>query len=522
MPNSFDHGDRGPSNSRLFVAGLAFVLTMCVITAVMVAKYQGRLDPIVRVSAELTNVGDGLPAKSDVKFRGVLVGFVNGVIPAAGGGLNIVHIDLKPEYAAGIPDTVTARVVPSNVFAVSSVQFVENGKGSAALRAGAIIGEDQSLPTVLFQTTLNKLREVLKAFGREPSADSVGWLTALGEAVEGRGDRLEDAGRDLNEIVTQLNDVVGDETGPTTLSAFTAAADGLREASPQLFDALAVAVRPMRTLAEKRSALTNFLSGGLDTVVTFGDALDNHTDRLIHIGTELTPVVGTFADNADALPTMMSRTLDMVDAFHREGWNEAAALPRVKAVISLTPSRTYVRADCPRYGELKGPSCDTAPEVPVAPALNSALGSQGLPMPPGVSENRPNLAPPRDSIRGRGEVGGLPAPPEQGAPLAPDAPQPSPPGTGPPPSGVVLPPLLPAEIPPPDQPATPSSPIPPAAVAPQSADIGGNVGPVGSRQEQDQLSRIVGGQSNAATVFLLGPLARGATVHLTPEAGGGR
>jgi virulence factor Mce-like protein len=503
MPNSFDHGGRGPSNRRLFVAGVAFALTVCVLTALMIAKYQGRLDPIVRVTAELTNVGDGLPAKSDVKFRGVLVGFVNGVVPATGGLPNVVHIDLKPAYAAGIPDTVTARVVPSNVFAVSSVQLVESGNDAAPLRTGSVIREDQSLPTVLFQTTLNKLREVLKAFGREPSADSVGWLTALGEAVQGRGDRLEDAGRDLNEIVTQLNDVVGDDdVGPTTLSAFTAAADGLRDASPELFDALAVAVKPMRTLAEKRAALTNFLSKGLDTVGTFGDALDNHTDRLIHIGTELSPVVGVLADNANSIPTMMSRTLDMVDEFHHVGWNEEAELPYVKAVISLTPTRTYVRADCPRYGELKGPSCDTAPEVPVTPALSSTLGSRGLPMPPGVSENRPNLAPPRDSIRGSGELGSAPSPPEGGTP---PGPEPTPPDAG-------LPPPLPAEVPDPS----------PTPVQPQSAVIGGNVGPVGSRQESDQLSFIVGGRANAATEILLGPLARGATVHLASAPGGDR
>lgn len=522
MPNSFDHGGRGPSNSRLFVAGIAFVLMVCVITTLMIAKYEGRLDPIVRVSAELTNVGDGLPAKSDVKFRGVLVGFVSGVVPATGGRPNIVHIDLKPAYAAGIPDTVTARVVPSNVFAVSSVQFVETGKGTAPLRAGAVIHEDQSLPTVLFQTTLNKLREVLKAFGREPSADSIGWLTAFGEATQGRGDRLENAGRDLNEIVTQLNDVVGDDAGPTTLSAFTAAANGLRDASPELFDALADAVRPMQTLAEKRSALTNFLSGGLGTVGRFGDALDNHTDRLIHISTELTPVVGVLADNADAIPTMIGRTLDMVDEFHHVGWNEAAELPIVKAVISLTPSRTYVRADCPRYGELKGPSCDTAPEVPVAPALSSALGSRGLPMPPGIQENRPNLAPPRDSIRGEGDVGEAPPAPDQGTPVAPTAEQPPPPGLEPTPPGAALPQPLPAEISPPDQPDAPPTPVPPPAVQPQSAVIGGNVGPVGSRQEIDQLSLIVGGHANAATEFLLGPLARGATVHLAPDPGGDR
>jgi virulence factor Mce-like protein len=523
MPNSFDHAGRGPSNTRLFVAGVAFVLIASAIAAFMIAKYQGKLDAFVRVSAQLINVGDGLPAKSDVKFRGVLVGFVNGVVPATGGRPNIVHIDLKPAYAAGIPDTVAARVVPSNVFAVSSVQFVESGKGTAPLRTGSVIREDQSLPTVLFQTTLNKLREVLKAFGREPSADSIGWLTALGEATQGRGDRLEDAGRDLNKIVTQLNDVVGDDTGSTTLSAFTAAADGLREASPELFDALASAVRPMRTLAEKRSALTNFLSGGLETLGTMGDAFDHHTDRLINIATQLTSVTGVLADNADKIYALFRRTGATFRQFEANGWNREASLIYAKAVISLTPTRTYVRADCPRYGALKGPSCDTAPEVPVAPALSLALGSRGLPLPPGVSENRPNLAPPRDSIRGRGDVGQGPLVPEQAAPVPPAAERPPPlPGPAPTPSGIALPPRLPAEIAPPDQPNAPSQPVRPPAVQGQSAVLGGNVGPVGSRQEKDQLSLIVGGDANAATEFLLGPLVRGATVHLAPNQGGGR
>jgi virulence factor Mce-like protein len=522
MPNVFDHAGRGPSNTRLFVTGVSFVLAVCVMAALMIAKYQGRLDAIVRVSADLINVGDGLPAKSDVKYRGVLVGFVNGVVPARDGRSNIVHIDLKPTYAVGIPDTVTARVVPSNVFAVSSVQFVETGKATAPLRSGTIIHEDQSLPTVLFQTTLNKLRKVLKAFGREPSADSIGWLTALGEATQGRGDRLEDAGRDLNEIVTQLNAVVGDDASLTTLSAFTAAANALRDASPELFDALAGVVRPMQTLAEKQSALTDLVSGGLGTVGTMGDTFDHHTDRLINITTELTPVVGVLADNADKIHALFSRMGTTFERFQDHAWRSDASLIMAKAVISLTPTRTYVRADCPRYGEVKGPSCDTAPEVPVAPALSSALGSRGLPLPPGVSENRPNLAPPRDSIRGRGDIGGVPVPPEQGTPVPPTVERPLPPGPEPIPPGAALPPLLPAEIPPPDPPDASSDPFLPPSVQTQSAVIAGNVGSVGSRQEKDQLSVIVGGEANAATEFLLGPLVRGATVHLAPDTGGDR
>lgn len=498
MPNSFDYGGRGPSNGRLFAAGVSFLLIVAAVTALMIAKYQGRLDPIVRVSAELVNVGDGLPAKSDVKFRGVLVGFVSDVVSAGERRSNIVRIDLKPQYVSGIPNTVTARVVPSNVFAVSSIQLVDSGKGSAPLRAGAVIHEDQSLPTVLFQTTLNKFRAVLTAVGREPSADSIGWLTALGEATQGRGDRLEDAGKDLNDIVNQLNTVVGDDTGPSTIASLTAAADSLRKAAPDLFDALASAVKPMQTLAEKRAALTDFLSAGLNTVGEVADAFDHQTDRLINISTQLTPMLGVLADNSDITRTIIGRMAKTMGEFN------TAVDPRThsgvaKAVISFTPSRTYVRADCPRYGELKGPSCFTAPEVPVAPSLTPALGSRGLPLPPGVSENRPNLAPPRESMTHAGEVGEGPPAPEQGTP----GPQPMLPAESPPPQGL------------PAQPGLPS-------LQPQSAVIGGNVGPVGSRQERDQLSFIVGGHANAATELLLGPLARGATAHIAPDPGGGR
>ena len=119
MPNSFDTEARAPSNARLFVVGVGFLVIAATTITLLIAKSRGALDSFLRVTAELVNVGDGLPVKSDVKFRGVLVGFVSGVVPAHARRPNVVRLNLKPQYAAGIPGTVTARVVPSNVFAVS-------------------------------------------------------------------------------------------------------------------------------------------------------------------------------------------------------------------------------------------------------------------------------------------------------------------------------------------------------------------------------------------------------------------
>lgn len=166
MPRSLEQ-DGAASERQLFGVGIAVVVVSALVTAAMLVKSTGRLNDYVRVVADLVNVGDGLPQKSDVKYHGVLVGMVNDVVPAAHGKPNYVHIDLKPEYAKSIPAAVTARVVPSNVFAVSSVQLVgsPNQRAGGEIRQGAHIPEDKRLPTVLFQTTVSKLRDLLAAAG---------------------------------------------------------------------------------------------------------------------------------------------------------------------------------------------------------------------------------------------------------------------------------------------------------------------------------------------------------------------
>lgn len=207
---------------------MAVALVATLLTVGLLYKSTGRLNDYVRVVADLVNVGDGLPQKSDVKYHGVLVGMVNSVVPAEHGKPNFVHIDLKPEYAQSIPAAVTARVVPSNVFAVSSVQLVGNGPGSI-IRPGTHIQEDKNLPTVLFQTTVSKLRDLLAAVGRGREDRSVGILAALAAATDHRRATLLTSGKQLNRLIEQLNSIVSTDAGPSTVSALL---DATRGCSP--------------------------------------------------------------------------------------------------------------------------------------------------------------------------------------------------------------------------------------------------------------------------------------------------
>lgn len=78
MGNSLDTDGRGPSERQLLGAGIAVLVVIALATGGLLAKSTGALNSYIRVVADLMNVGDGLPAQSDVKYHGLLVGSVPG------------------------------------------------------------------------------------------------------------------------------------------------------------------------------------------------------------------------------------------------------------------------------------------------------------------------------------------------------------------------------------------------------------------------------------------------------------
>ncbi len=503
----------GPTPKQLFFAGVGVIAASALVTGLLIGKSTGQLDSYTRVVADLTNVGDGLPSRSDVRYHGLLVGTVSDVVPASYGKPNFVHIDLDAEYAPAIPKTVTARVVPSNVFAVSGVELVDQGQGPA-IQSGDHVREDTKLPTVLFQTTLSKLRDILYATGRGRDDNTLGILAALNAATQNRRAELLTAGAQLDKLVNQLNDVVAtDTTSPSMLSALIDATHGLQQTAPDLLDALHRAVGPMQVLVEQRAQFDSLLSGGASTLGTAHSSLANQTDRLITISRQLTPVFGVLAQTSNNWLPGFQKLGGLSQKFMDEVWMPEVDQANIRINLALTPSYSYTRADCPQYGQLKGPSCFTAPLVAVRPDLPEVLMPQNFQPPPdlmpppgtvvGPSGNLvavgpplinpyPNLADPNPPL----PEGMAPAPPVPGT--ANPAFAPPPPGAAPAPV-----PNMPAPDP------IPAGPLP-AEAAP--ASYSGNVGPVGSAQERDQMSYITGAPATTATQLLLGPVVRGMTV----------
>lgn len=498
--NPFEFDGRGPNPRQLLRRGAAVIVAVAMAVTLLLMKSTGRLDNYVNVVAELSNVGDGLPKKSDVKYRGVLVGAVTDVTPAVDGKPNYVRIRIKALYAKNIPSTVTARVVPSNVFAVSSVQLVQNGN-APAIRAGARIQQDTTLPTVLFQTTISKLRDLLSATGRDRNDNSVGILAAVGAATQNRRVKLLTGGAQLNRLIQQLDGIVTTDSGPSTISALVDAAAGLQATAPDLVDALHQAVKPMQTFAEKRAQLKSMVAGAGFTVGTAREAIDNHVDQLIRISAELGPALGVIAKNRKHFVPISVRARNFANKFIQEAWNPETDTATLRGILSFTPTYTYTRADCPQYGELKGPSCFTAPQIAVRPDLPEVLLPQNYQPPP-------NLSPPPGTVLGpNGNLVAVGPPLINPTPSLIDPNPPLPWWTGPAPRVPGTADPSDAPIPPPITPPQPS----PTAVP---SSYGGNVGPVGGPEERAQLGLLTGAPASAATQLLLGPVARGTTVSL--------
>ncbi|WP_216916888.1 MlaD family protein [Nocardia noduli] len=499
-----DPSGRGPTMRQLLIAGAAGLVVLTLVFGFLYARYQGYFVPKVNVVANLTTTGDGLPSQADVKFRGVLVGAVDEVEIADKGEMQKVQIELKPEFAEGIPANVTARVVPSNLFAVTSVELVFNGPADQYLEEGAVIEEDRSQGTIALQDTLTAVRNVLDKidpvqFGRV--------LGTLSQALDGSGrmpgstiERFDRWLLAVDESIPDLGVMLGD---------FSSSFRALNQSAPELVDVLGSSVQTARTIADRRAELVSLITGASSTVDTVNALFARNPDVGKQVTAGTSDTFGALAADPAAITAAIVNLGDSAaklnTVFH---WG-----PQKQMVwnlgISFTPYQPNTVENCPRYGELAGPSCFNAPaavEIPPMPqslqprALDSAAGlpplvpMPGLPVLPGLTTSAVPLP--------TGTEGGTPKP-FAGTPLEGLVPELPPIFGGPQPA---------AQQPAPQQPAAASDPAR-AQTKPAAAPI--------SYRGDAAITQLLGRKPTTTEYLLLSPIMKNGILQVT-ESGGGR
>lgn len=480
-----DHNGRGPRPWQMTVAGLVMLTVLAVLLGLLGLRYTGRFEDRVQVRAVLTSTGDGLPERADVKFRGMVVGAVSQVDVVAAGARQQVQIDLDSRIAPSIPDNVTARVIPNNLFGVTGIELVDNGVTPGRLAAGAEIAEDTSSGTIQLQTTLTVLRDVLTKIQPEKLGRVLATFSeALDPGARAPGSTIERLDTWVTEVrrIEGVGELLGDLGRATT---------ALSESAPELVGVLAESVTTARTVTERRDNLIAMLANASGAV----DSVNSLFARSPNAGKDLVPgldgLFGSLAQDPDAIPTAVANLNTALGKLSGVfTWGPQRQM-RWNLDVSFTPFQQYTAQDCPRYGEMAGPRCGGAsvPQVAPVPQYPPNLLPGWLPS-AGPKPQLPAVPAPAAVLP---QIPGLPVLP--GLPTLPAIP------------GITAP-LFPAPG------ATPAPAGPPVPGQPAATPAGA---PIAQLRGHAAVAALLGRQPTTSELLLLTPILAGGTIGIYSE-----
>ncbi|MFW0787115.1 MCE family protein [Gordonia sp. CPCC 206044] len=358
-----DTDGRNPSLVQYVLRGVAFLVALLILFVLLFLRYQGTFTSTVPVTAEMTDVGDGLVDGADVRYNGLIVGSVQAIDLSDKVGpdnrqFKNVEIDIEPDQASGIPANITARTVPSNLFGVNSVEFVTPAQPSSDhVSSGTTIPADTSLPTIRLQDAQNELRTLLQAV---PPEDLASVLGTLADALKGGG-AVFGAFVPLLDNYWRTINAQFPPGAPSGFDNFNNAVRGLSQSTPKLLDTLGRSVIPAMTIAEKQQELTAVLSAGQGVLDETQALFAANGDRGKRVVADLNRTIGAAVLEPEALPQAVD-ALNNLAAKVLTVFTGVNGHAQLNIGVGFGAFERYSRQNCPvynggPYGQLRGPGC---------------------------------------------------------------------------------------------------------------------------------------------------------------------
>ncbi len=299
----------------LKVLGAGLIALMLFFMWLTYAFFTKAFVDVEEVTVETGKAGLNLPQNADVKLRGMIVGEVREIEPSDE-GVRLV-LGIKPDMIDDVPADVSAQLVPKTLFGEKYVALIpgEGASSDDALQAGDVI-ERAEVP-IEVEKLLNDFYPLLQAV--EP-ADLSYTLTAVADALEGRGEELGETLVSANEYLTALNPDVPQFVD--NLVAFGEVADGYSEALPELGRLLTNSTTTGNTVVEKQAELGAFFAESTrlsDTLTAFVDANADSLDALAAQNRVLLGVSSRYATTFPCFLGGMATVLPRLDSVLRNG-----------------------------------------------------------------------------------------------------------------------------------------------------------------------------------------------------------
>ncbi|MBH0781524.1 MCE family protein [Nocardia bovistercoris] len=330
-------------------AGLALVLVVVALVAIALVMFVGGFTPTATVLVQAPRSGLVLDTDAKVKVRGAEIGRV--VAVDTGGDGALLRLEIAPDKLRLVPSNVGVDIRSTTVFGAKYVNFViPDNPSPTPLKPGSIVSATRV--TVEFNTLFQRLSDVLAQV--EPQKLNA-TMAALGEALDGRGQRtgelLSDSDRYLREINPYLPTLRAD------LASTTAVTDIYSESADDLLRTADNATFVGRTLVDERAGLDTVLANVIGLGDTAGAVLrQNETDLTASLAL-LRPTTALLAAYGPALGCVIDGVGGLMPLAERIFGGVLPGIGMNTNFMAGSPPYTYPD-DLPKVNATGGPHCD--------------------------------------------------------------------------------------------------------------------------------------------------------------------
>lgn len=336
---------------RLWLAGVAYLVTLCLLIALSIAVYDKKFTSSTTVTVMADRAGLQLARFSDVRLHGALVGHVKGI--ESDGKQAEITLSLKPEAARKISSNVGVRILPTTLFGRHYLELTPPKNGTTVggpLRDGSVIPASRVTTNVELQRILANLFPLLRSIR---PADLNATLYALAHALQGKGDQIGDTFVTLNDYLSRVN--VELPTLRTDLRLLSEVSKTYELAAPDLIRLLGNATVTARSITDKEGALNRALGSLTGLARTTRVTLAENEKALIaqvRSGRPLLALLDTYSPELKCVLTGLDSQIPNAKNVFNGGL--------IHQTLELgAPQRTaYTAADAPEFGEVgHGPWC---------------------------------------------------------------------------------------------------------------------------------------------------------------------
>ncbi len=305
------------------------------------------------VKLQTSKIGLQLPARADVKIRGVIVGEVLEFDSNSEGAE--LTLGIYPSQIDTIPENVTGSIVPKTLFGEKYVSLeVPEAPSPEHLKADDVISR-----TVISTEVEQVLSDLYPLLRTVQPADLNMTLNALSTALEGRGEQLGENLETVDSYLKRLNPQIPALVEDLRLTAQVSGtyADVLPEVA-QILDDSITTTGTLEAKEQQLQALFTDVSSFSDTARTF---LAQNGDNLVRLGEVSAAQLRVLSRYSTEFPCLLKGIVKAGD-LQAEAFR-GFVLHIVLETLPRQP-RAYDADDQPRFDDQRGPNCLHLPSPP--------------------------------------------------------------------------------------------------------------------------------------------------------------